>query len=155
MLLSAPVSRTRVIVDRALEFAVASLLIVIGGYIGVAAKAPTSGLDLDPGHLFTASALLWPFALAFGGLGVAVASRWPRIAVPFLATFAAVEYFLGDLAPLFKAPAWVANLSVFHLYGNPVVGTQSWTPAFWMMLVFVVGFGAALVLMRQRDVSNA
>jgi len=155
MLLSAPVSRTRVIVDRALEFAVASLLIVVGGYVGVAAKAPASGLNLDAGHLFTASALLWPFALAFGGLGVALASRWPRIAVPFLATFAVVEYFLGDLAPLFKAPAWVANLSVFHLYGNPISGTRSWTPALWMMLVFVVGFGAALALMRQRDVSNA
>ena len=155
MLLSAPISRTRVVIERALEFAVASLLIVIGGYIGVASKVPSSGLNLDAGHVFTASALLWPFALAFGGLGVAVASRWPRIAVPFLAAFAVVEYILGDLAPLFKLPDWMANLSIFHLYGNPVVGNLSWTPAISMMLVFVVGFGAALVLMRQRDVSSA
>jgi ABC-2 type transport system permease protein len=155
MLLSAPISRTRVVIERALEFGVASLLIVIGGYGGVAAKAPTSGLNLDAGHLFTASALLWPFALAFGGLGVAVVSRWPRVAVPFLATFAVVEYFLGDLAPLFKLPGWVANLSVFHLYGNPVTGSASWAPALSMTLVFLVGFGAALFLMRQRDVSGA
>jgi ABC-2 type transport system permease protein len=154
MLLSAPISRSRVVIERALEFAVASLLIVIGGYIGVAAKAPASGLNLDAGHLFTASALLWPFALAFGGLGVAMVSRWPRIAVPFLATFAVVEYFLGDLAPLFKAPDWVANLSVFHLYGNPVTGSSSWAPALSMILVFVAGFAAALFLMRQRDVSS-
>ncbi len=155
MLLSTPISRTRVVIERALEFAFASLLIVIAGYIGVASKAPTSGLNLDAGHLFTASALLWPFALAFGGLGVAVVSRWPRIAVPFLATFAAVEYLLGDLAPLFKAPAWVANLSVFHLYGNPVTGSTSWTPALSMTLVFLAGFAAALYLMRRRDVSGA
>ena len=128
MLLSAPISRTRVVIERALEFAVASLLIVIGGYIGVASKVLSSGLNLDAGHVFTASALLWPFALAFGGLGVAVASRWPRIAVPFLAAFAVVEYILGDLAPLFKLPDWMANLSIFHLYGNPVVGDLSWTP---------------------------
>ncbi len=155
MLLSWPISRTRVVVERALEFAVASLLIVVGGYIGVAAELPSAGLNLDAGHVFTASLLLWPFALAFGGLGVAVASRWPRIAVPFLATFAAVEYFLGDLAPLFKFPDWLANLSVFHLYGNPVVGTLSWTPALSMLLVFLAGFAAALFLMRQRDVSSA
>jgi ABC-2 type transport system permease protein len=155
MLLSAPISRTRVTVDRALEFAVASLLIVIGGYVGVAANVPSSGIQLDAGHVFTASLLLWPFALAFGGLGVAVAGRWPRVAVPFLATFAVVEYFLGDLAPLFKLPDWMANLSVFHLYGNPIVGATSWTPAVSMLLVFLVGFGAALVLMRQRDVSSA
>lgn len=154
MLLSAPISRTRIVIERALEFAVASLLIVAGGYIGVAAKAPGSGLNLDSGHVFTASLLMWPFALAFGGLGVAVASRWPRIAVPFLATFAVVEYFLGDLAPLFKLPDWVANLSVFHLYGNPVVGSVSWTPVVSMALVFLVGFAAAVVLMRQRDVSS-
>jgi ABC-2 type transport system permease protein len=155
MLLSAPISRSRVIIDRALEFAVASLLIVIGGYIGVAVNVPSSGLQLDAGNVFTASFLLWPFALAFGGLGVAIASRWPRIAVPFLAAFAVIEYFLGDLAPLFKLPDWVANLSVFHLYGNPVVGATSWTPALSMLLVFLVGFGAALVLMQQRDVSSA
>jgi ABC-2 type transport system permease protein len=155
MLLSAPISRSRVIVDRALEFAFASLLIVIGGSIGVAASLPSSGLNLDAGHLFTASLLLWPFALAFGGLGVAVASRWPRIAVPFLAAFAAVEYFFGDLAPLFKLPDWVANLSVFHLYGNPIVGATPWTPAVSMMLLFLAGFGAALALMRRRDVSSA
>jgi putative exporter of polyketide antibiotics len=105
--------------------------------------------------VFTASALLWPFALAFGGLGVAVASRWPRIAVPFLAAFAVVEYFLGDLAPLFRFPDWVANLSVFHLYGNPLVGGASWTPVLSMTMVFLLGFGAALLLMRRRDVSRA
>src|ERR1700694_3317987 len=155
MLLSAPISRSRVIVDRALEFAVASLLIVIGGCVGVAVNVPSSGLKLDAGHVFTASLLLWPFALAFGGLGVAVASRWPRIAVPFLAAFAVVEYFLGDLAPLFKMPDWVANLSVFHLYGNPIAGTTPWTPALSMVLVFLVGFAAAVVLMQRRDVSSA
>ena len=155
MLLSAPLSRSRLIVDRALEFAIASLLIVIGGYIGVAAALPASGFQLDASHLLTASLLLWPFALAFGGLGVAIASRWPRIAVPLLAAFAVVEYFAGDLAPLFKLPDWMANLSIFHLYGNPIVGATPWTPAAGMLLVFAVGFGAALLLMRRRDVSSA
>jgi len=51
MLLSAPISRTQVVVERALEFAAASLLIVIAGYVGVAAAAPGSGLNLDAGHL--------------------------------------------------------------------------------------------------------
>ncbi|MDQ6878440.1 MAG: ABC transporter permease subunit [Candidatus Dormibacteraeota bacterium] len=154
MLLSAPISRSHVVVDRALEFAVASLLIVIGGYIGVAASLPTSGLHLDANRVFTASLLLWPFALAFGGLGVAIASRWPRIAVPLLAALTAIEYFLGDLAPLFKLPDWMTNLSVFHLYGNPIVGATPWTPAAAMLLLFLAGFGAALVLMQRRDMSS-
>jgi ABC-2 type transport system permease protein len=155
MLLSAPISRSRVIVDRALEFAIASLVIVAGGYIGVAAGLPASGLKIDSGQILTASFLLWPFALAFGGLGVALASRWPRVAVPVLAAFAAVEYFLGDLAPLFKLPGWTANLSVFHLYGNPLAGSVSWGPGLWMVLVFLAGFALALLLMRQRDVASA
>jgi ABC-2 type transport system permease protein len=155
MLLSAPISRSRVILDRAIEFAVASLLIVAGGYIGVALSLPGARLQLDPGHVLTASFLLWPFALAFGGLGVALASRWPNIAVALLAAFAAVEYFLGDLAPLFRLPAWTANLSIFHLYGNPLVDSSPLMPALTMTLVFVVGFGAALALMRRQDVSTA
>lgn len=86
---------------------------------------------------------------------MAVASRWPRIAVPLLAPFAVVEYFLGDLAPLFKFPGWVANLSVFHLYGNLLVGALSLTPGISMLLVFLAGFVVALVLMQRRDVSSA
>ena len=62
---------------------------------------------------------------------------------------------LGDLAPLFKLPDWMSNLSIFHLYGNPIAGTTSWTAAVWMVVVFAAGFGAALVLMRRRDVSSA
>ena len=155
MLLTAPISRSRVVVERALEFAIASLVIVLAGYVGVALRAPGSGLNIDPGHLFTASALLWPFALAFGGLGVAVASRWPRIAVPSLGAFAAVSYILGDLGPLFKFPDWAQNLSVFHLYGSPLSQPGSWTAAVSMSLIFVIGFGLALVLMQSRDVSSA
>ncbi len=155
MLLTAPISRTRVVVERAIEFAAASLLIVVGGYLGLAAELPRSGLTVDASRVFTASLLLWPFALAFGGLGVALASRWPRIAVPVLAAFAVLEYVLGDVAPLLQAPGWVANLSIFHLYGNPVVGVQSWTPALAMAAVFVLGFAAAVLLMQRRDVSTA
>jgi ABC-2 type transport system permease protein len=155
MLVSAPVSRSRVIVDRALEFGVASLLIVAGGYLGVSASLPSSGFNLEPVRVLTASLLMWPFALAFGGVGVAVASRWPRVAVPLLAGLTAVEYFFGDLAPLFKLPDWVANLSAFHLFGNPISGGPPWSAAATMLLVFIVGFGAALVLIRRRDISNA
>jgi ABC-2 type transport system permease protein len=155
MLLTAPVSRTRVVIDRAVEFALASLVIVGAGYVGLAIALPGSGLSFDAGRVAVASALLWPFTLAFGGLGVAVASRWPRVAVPGLAAFAIVEYFLGDLAPLFKWPDWVSNLSVFHLYGNPLIDKPSATPTLVMLLVFVAGFAAALFLMRRRDVSTA
>lgn len=155
LLLSAPVSRTRVVIERALEFALASLVMVVAGYLGVIAKLPSSGISLDGGRVLLATALLWPFALAFGGLGVALASRWPRVAMPLLAAFALVEYLLGDLAPLFSAPGWVADLSVFHLYGNPLVGSISWWSTLSMILIFVAGFAAALVLMRRRDVSGA
>lgn len=155
MLLSAPVSRSRLVIDRAVEFALASLVIIAAGYIGVVAKLPSAGLGIGSDRVLIATALLWPFTLAFGGLGVAVASRWPRLAVPGLAAFVVVEFFLGDLAPLFKAPDWIDNLSVFHLYGNPLVTGFSVMPVVWMALVFVAGFGAALVLMQRRDVAGA
>lgn len=155
LLLSAPVSRSRVIIDRALEFATASLLIVVGGYLGVAAAIPKAGMQLDGGRVLTASILLWPFALAFGGLAVAVASRWPRLAVPALAGLVAFEYIAGDLGPIFQAPVWLQNLSVFHLYGNPVVAPAPWAPAGSMLLLFLAGFAAALFLMRRRDVYSA
>jgi hypothetical protein len=35
-----------------------------------------------------------------------------------------------------------------------VIGGASWTPVVSMTLVFLLGYGAALILMRQRDVSR-
>lgn len=155
LLLSAPVSRTRVVVERALEFALASLVLVVAGYIGVALAIPGSGIHVGGRDLAAASFLLWPFALAFGGVGMALVSRWPRVAVPVLAGFAVVEYLVGDLGPIFKAPDWLVNLSVFHLFGNPLTGSVSWGPGISMIALAAAGLAIAVVLMRRRDVSGA
>jgi ABC-2 type transport system permease protein len=154
LILSTPVSRSRVVAERALEFILGSLVIVLAGLGAVAARAPAAGINIDGGHLLTAHALLVPFAFAFGGLGVALSSSLPRLAVPLLAAFSAVEYFLYQLAPIFKLPEWVANLSVFHLYGNPLVGSSNWTAAGEMAAVGLFGFGMGLILMRRREVGG-
>jgi putative exporter of polyketide antibiotics len=65
-----------------------------------------------------------------------------------------VSYLLADLAPLLNWPAWIANLSVFKLYGMPFTGDLYW-PGLWTMLgITLAGIGLGVVLMQRREIGR-
>jgi hypothetical protein len=73
--------------------------------------------------------------------------------VVILSTVAVISYLDFELGPLFKWPSWADNLSVFQLYGTPLL-----TPVFVggliaMLAIVVVGFGSAGVTLARRDVA--
>ena len=49
---------------------------------------------------------------------------------------------------------WLLNLSVFQLYGTPLLSGIYWTGLWAMVAVVVVGFGAATLLMERRELSR-
>jgi putative exporter of polyketide antibiotics len=119
----------------------------------ILALAPAEAIPLDVGRLLTATALLIPFGLTFAAVGALLAGWRPRAAVVVLSTITAISYFVFELGPLFKWPAWADNLSVFQLYGTPLI-----TPVFVggliaMLAIVVVGFGSAGVVLARRDVA--
>jgi putative exporter of polyketide antibiotics len=119
----------------------------------ILALAPAEGIPLDVGRLLSATALLIPFGLTFAAVGALLAGWRPRAAVVVLSTVTAISYFVFELGPLFKWPAWADNLSVFQLYGTPLI-----TPVFVggliaMLAIVVVGFGSAGVVLARRDVA--
>src|SRR5207302_3147354 len=89
--------------------------------------AQLQGIGLGVGSVVLATTMLLPFGLTFGSLGAALSSWIPRATVMLLSAYAVVTYFLIQLAPLFKWPAWAENLSVFYLYGTPLVTGVYWT----------------------------
>ena len=153
MQLAEPVSRWGVLIERVAELL---LLLVVIAFVATAvilALAPTQGLTIDVGAMLTATALLVPFALTFAGLGALLAGWRPRVAVVVLSTVTAISYLLYELGPLFKWPTWADNLSVFQLYGTPLI-----TPVFVggliaMIAIVVVGFGSAGVVLARRDIA--
>ena len=152
MLLSAPVSRTRVVVERAAAFTLRMAGVIAITSLAFLLGAATAGIAIDAGSLTVASLVLIPFGLSFAAIGAVLASRAPRAAVGALTAYAFVSYISSELGPLLKWPDWALRLSVFKLYGTPLTSGVDWTGLWIMVAVTIIGFGLATVLMQRRDV---
>ncbi|MHB8312011.1 MAG: ABC transporter permease subunit [Candidatus Dormibacteria bacterium] len=154
MEIAQPVPRWSVVLERGLALAVASLVISALGAVVVAAVAPSQGVHLGGGRLVIATGLLVLLALSFGALGALAIARFPRVTVPLLAAIAVVSFYIPLLAPLFKWPGWTLDISLFHLYGQPLTSGLYWTGLWIMAAIVVVGLGGAVAAMRVRDLGR-
>jgi polyether ionophore transport system permease protein len=150
--LSQPVSRSAVVVERALVLAIGALAIAAAGAVAVAVQAQREAIDLNSGRLVAASLLYVPFAAFFGALGSLLAARIPRASVGLLGGFAIITYFITQLAPLFKWPAWVEDMSPYHLYGQPLASGVDGNGLAIMLAVALLGFIGSALLLERRDV---
>jgi hypothetical protein len=116
--------------------------------------ARTQQITLDPGALLEAAVLLLPFALAFGTLGAVLAAFVPRAAVGVLAAYAIAGYLLQQFGLLLKWPTAILDLSVFQLYGAPLVTGVYWTGLWVLLAITGVGFSGSLLLMQRRDIGR-
>ena len=153
MELTGPRSRWGVLGERAAELALTLTVVSFLAAAMIVIVAPQQGIVVPVGGLLTATGLLLPFGLTFAAVGALLAGWRPRLTVAVLATVAVVSYLLFELAPIFRWPSWVADLSVFQLYGTPLS-----TPVFVgglvaMLVIIVAGFGAAGFALSRRDVA--
>ncbi len=153
MILSAPVPRLRVVIERSGALLLCMVLLIAAGVLGTMLVASAQGLGLGAAALVGAGALL-PFGLSFGALGAAIIGRFPRLAVPLLTAIAAASYFLQQIPPLFRWPDWVANLSVFALYGDPLDNGVLWDGLYALVAIIVAGFGVGILALQRRDIGS-
>lgn len=151
-ILSAPVSRARVILERLVALLVAVGIICAAAGIVVYWVATSQSIALDESKLALATGLVVAIPFAFGAIGQLLAVWRPRIALVLLSTIAVVSYFLLQFTPLFEWPEWVANLSLYSLYGMPMSGEVNWSGIAGLCGVGVVGTIGALIAVQRRDV---
>lgn len=151
-ILSAPVSRGRVILERLIALLVAVALICAAAGTAVYLVTTSQAIAVDGSKLALATALLVLIPLAFAAIGQLLAVWRPRAALVLLSTIAVVSYFLVQFTPLFGWPEWVANLSLFSLYGMPMSGAVNWSGIAGLIGVTIVGTIGALFAVQRRDV---
>jgi len=152
--LSQPVPRWRVVVERVGALAAGCVLIILGVSAAIVLVVPSQHVTLSTEDLLRAGAPLLPFGLLFGTLGATVAARFPRLAVGVLGGYVVAGYLVFQLAPFLGWPDWLLNLSVFTLYGNPLVSGIDWNGLWGVTGVAVAAFVAALLLMQRREVGS-
>ncbi len=74
--------------------------------------------------------------------------------MPLLAAIPAVSIYIPLLAPLLNWPSGTLNISLFHLYGQPLTSGLYWTGLWIMVAIVAVGLGGAVAAMRVREVGS-
>jgi ABC-2 type transport system permease protein len=152
-ILSAPVSRARVVIERVAAVVLASAVLVATSSLAVYLTATSAGISLPGGRFVFASAAVLPVAYAFSGIGHALVGWRPRVAVVILGALAVVGYFAQQFAPLFQWPDWVTNISLYALYGTPM-SKDDWGGIATLIAIGLGGTAVAIVAMRRRDVGR-
>ena len=152
MVLSAPVSRARVVLERAITLVIGTTLVIAFSSLAFYYGAHQAGINVQAGDLFRASIAAVPFGASFAAIGALLASRAPRQTVVVLGAVVFASYIITQLGPLLKWPDWVMRLSLLSLYGNPLTSGIDWTGLWILIAVCVVGFGLGAVLLQRRDV---
>ena len=152
LMLSNPVPRRFVVVERFAVLLVCTLIIVgVSGW-AVAFESRQQSIDLNTAMLVAATLLLVPFTFFFAAIGSVLATRWPRATVGVLAAVALAGYFLTQLGPIFKWPSWTQDLSAFHLYGTPMSSGVDGFGLAVMFAVIAMGFIGSMLLIERRDI---
>lgn len=154
MQLSAPVSRGRVLGERAAAFLLGAVVIIAGSSAAFYLSALAGNIGVHLGDLVMASLALLPFVLSFAAVGAVLISRVPRAAIGVLALLAFISYLITEGGPLLKAPDWVMKLSAFSLYGTPLTSGLYWAGLWILLGVTVAGFALASALMQRREVGR-
>jgi polyether ionophore transport system permease protein len=150
--LSQPFSRAAVVVERMAVLAAGAAVIAAAGGVTLYVAAHAQGIELNPGRLLAACAMLVPFALVFAGAGALLSAWNPRAAVSLLGAYAFASYLDAELGAIFKLPPWLQDLSAFTLFGTPLLAGVDLRNMTLMLLLAAAGLGGSILAMQRRDV---
>jgi len=156
LLLSAPVRRSRVVVERFAALAGGLLLLSATAWAAILVLGPPFELRLDPAGAAAACLLAWLLGLAFGSIAFAVGTASGRraLAAGIAAAAALLAFLVNTFAP---SVDWVRPLrwaSPFHYYAahDPLVGAFRPLDAAVLAGIAVVALAVATVTFERRDV---
>jgi ABC-2 type transport system permease protein len=123
MQIAEPVPRWQILVARyaAIFISLVIILAITGAFILVTANVVN--LELSTSRVIEGLLATMPVALVVVAFGLFLAT-WPNrpsYAMPITIAIVVVMFFVETLGPAFDLPEAVRNLSVFHLYGRPLV----------------------------------
>jgi ABC-2 type transport system permease protein len=157
ILLSLPVARRRVLLDKAAAMLAATATLGLVLWIAIAVTGPAFEVRVGAAPLAAAVTNAVLIALVFGGIALAVGTASGRrsLATGIATAFAAGTYLVDVLALSVDGLGWLQRLSPFFYYREPNVlsaGLDA-ADAGVLMAVVLVALGAALLAFERRDLA--
>ena len=157
MLLSAPVSRTQLVIEKCLAYMLILSLIIIVSYSGFLVGSLVS-VPLDMGVLFAGSLNMLPGALTVFGFTVFAGAllRTRAMALAVAGGFVVVSYFIEFIgaAASNTAAAGLRVISYYSYYGGGSFATNGfqWGNMTLLVVAGVVLFFGGMFLFQRRDI---
>lgn len=155
LVLSTPQSRRRLLLARYAAF-VTSLLVIDAVLLAATlVTAATQNLSLDYGMVLEASVGILPIALVIASVGYLLAG-WVHSGgvTGILGALLALSLGIEILGPILKWPDWTAKLSLFDLYGSPLIKGLEWGTMAALIAVAVVALGIGVWRFARKDVGR-
>lgn len=157
LLLSQPISRRRVVLEKALALTIGVSLVALVSLLGFALGMMRVALGISWGRLALAVAGMIPIALTFAALALGMSALLPnRAAAAVVTTAVAVaSYFLNTLGQAVSALDPFRPLSVFNYYpgGRPLTEPMPWNDVALLMALSLVFLSGAVWCFQRRDIS--
>jgi ABC-2 type transport system permease protein len=159
LLLSLPITRRRVLVEKAMAAAADTVLLGAALFLALLVASAVAGMDLDTADVAATALASVLIAWPFGALALAVGCATGRRSTAIAATVAVavVAYLLHALAPLVAGLDGWDVLSPFSWYADDEVLTRGITVAHAItpIAVAVALCAAAAVILDRRDLTAA
>jgi len=153
LIFSTPQARLRVLLERFGANVLLVLLTPVLTWLVLIIGAQLINLNINQGRVLAASFSMLPLALITIGLVYALAGRLRYGAVlGLVAAYLALSYLEETLEGLVPIPSWIGQISIFHLYGNPIFGVLDWGHVLGMTGVAIALLLISLVQFRYADI---
>ena len=157
MLLSTPVTRRSIAIQKGLSLATLTGVIVAAIAITLLVVNPLFDLDLSVEGLTAICIGLWLLGLTFGYVTMAIGSFTgnPTVTGGAAAGLALLAWFVNAFAPLYDWLEWPAKLSPFnwYLHDMPLVNGFS-TGHAWLVVAALVFLAGAVALFARRNIAT-
>jgi beta-exotoxin I transport system permease protein len=150
--LSAPYSRSRVVLERLAALALAAASLAVLGGLAVAFTSRAMNLALDSARLVAACLILVLFTVVLGAAGSLLTSSAPRAAPALFGALLLAGYLDDQIGGALGLPRWVQEISPFRLVGAPLVNGVDGRSAALLLLLTLAFAGSSILAMQRRDV---
>lgn len=159
IVLSLPVGRWQLILERYTAYVVITVAVVLVAYLGLLLGSLQTGVEVNQGLLLAGSINMLPMTLFLMAFTTALAALLRRraAALGLAVTYLIASYFIDFLAAALTHPAMeaVSLISFFTYYDSQAVMQQGLVIANILVLVaaLVVFMAAALYFFKRRDIA--
>lgn len=155
MVLGVPEPRSRIVLERLGAVLVAAIAMPVIIWLSVWFGAQLASMSVDMGKLTAAALGILPMELIVIALVYVLSARLRLGAIlSIVSVFIVVSYVIDLLGAALNLPSWALSLSMFHVYGTPIISGWQAGSFFGLLILALALIALGVVQFSRVDVER-